>query len=113
MLGQEFVHFSGLVHWNFSRSVILAQFHQRTIYSDACQPSRKSRPSVEALQVKESIKEAVLNCIFSVLVISCDAMSNAEHFFDMTLVKVIKGGSLSLLGDCHEPLVTHQMEIVK
>src|SRR5260370_33802371 len=86
VLRAELARLCGLVYWNLSGRMILAQFHQRCIHSDARQPSGKSRPSVKILQVKECVKEAFLN---GVLGISYNAISNEEHLLGLTLIQLI------------------------
>jgi hypothetical protein len=112
VLRAELACLSGLVYWNLSGRVTLAQFHQRCVYSDACQPSGKSRPSVKILQVKECVKEAFLNGVLGVLAISQNAISNTEHLFGMTLIQIIEGTAVTNLRGCHKPLVAHHAEIV-
>jgi hypothetical protein len=112
VLRAELARLYGHAYWNFSGRVILAQFHQRGIHCDACQPSGKSRPSVKILQVKEYFKEAFLDCVLGVLAISCNAISNAEHLFRMTFVQIIEGTAVTVLRGCHKRLVTHNAAIV-
>lgn len=91
--------FAQCVYWNFTGRGFFAQFHQRGIHGNACQPSGESRPSVKTLQVKECVKEAFLNRILRVLAISCNATSNAEHFLGMTLIQIIEGTAVTHLRD--------------
>jgi hypothetical protein len=62
--------------------------------------------------VKKCVKETFLNRVLGVLAISCNAISNAEHLFRMPLVQIVKGTFVTDFRGCHQPLVTHNAEIV-
>jgi len=52
----------------------LAENHQRGIDGNPRKPSGEARPTVEILGVKESAQERLLECVFSVLAISGNAI---------------------------------------
>jgi len=109
MLWATFASLQVLLHLDFVRCVILTQLHQRGIYGDTSEPSGKSGPMVEISYVEESVNEAVLNGVLSVLAISRYAIRDAKHLFAMPSVKLIEGGPVASLGGLHQLFVSHDL----
>src|SRR5450755_325978 len=78
------------------RCAPLSQFYEGLVHGDANQPSREPRIFPKVSQVSEGFQEGLLNGIFGIFPIMCDALCNAKECAIVPPYELLESGYISV-----------------